>query len=462
MTIRRAAFDAAIAAVLGLFLAPCLFAHPTADDFIYASNARAGFGAAWVQEYLGWNGRYASNALVLATPLALGETGYRAAAALTLALTVAAAYGFIQAWAGPALARRDALTGAGVFAALYFSQVPSLGESVYWYTSAATYQLWVVPVLAHAALLIRYGRLDRPTIADRAGLVLAGVLLVAAAGFNEVVMLFMLAAHAIWLASALRDRSPARLRAATFFVVAAASALAVLVAPGNAARRAMYAGTHQLGRSVGMTLLQTLRFDADWASSGALLLSTVLFIPFAERLPSAPRQRWIPAIGLALLVPMAAFPAYWETGMLGQHRTMDVAYFAFLVLWFGGVPAWVAAPRPSASWRSFTDAWSGPAAILLLAALAVTRNGYALGSDLATGRLAGFDREMRARRAALEACRDRGADLCEIDPLRSTPSAFTIVDVSPDPDAWVNAAYARYFRVPHVRARAAALPDVRH
>jgi hypothetical protein len=44
------AFNLALAAILGPFLAACLFVHPMADDFIYASNARFGFWTAWLRE----------------------------------------------------------------------------------------------------------------------------------------------------------------------------------------------------------------------------------------------------------------------------------------------------------------------------------------------------------------------------------------------------------------------------
>src|SRR5262249_41882900 len=147
----------------------------------------------------------------------------------------------------------------------------------YWYTSAATYQLWVVPALAQVALVIRYGRLERPTIGDRLMLGLAGVLLIAVAGFNEVVMLMMLLLYAVWFAWGVRERSADRFRIAGFFAVILVCAAAVLLSPGNAVRQSMYSGVrHQLVRSAGWTALQTLRFGANWLSSGALLAAAIL------------------------------------------------------------------------------------------------------------------------------------------------------------------------------------------
>src|SRR5581483_4085417 len=129
--------------------------------------------------------------------------------------------------------------------------------------------------------------------------------------------------------------------------------LLVLLAPGNAVRQSEYVGVrHELGRSLFWTLLQTLRFGATWVASGPLLLATVLFVStigrWRESQGAAVRsQRWWPAlaVGMLILIPAATFPAYWETGTLGQHRTVDVAYFVFLVLWFVAAGLGPTAPR---------------------------------------------------------------------------------------------------------------------
>ena len=473
MTSRRSAFELALVAVLGLYLAGCLFASPIADDFVYASNVRGGFWNAWVREYLGWNGRYASNALVLGTPLLFGVAAYRVAAAMIISSTAAAVYVFVRASAADALTRREALTCSLTFCAVYLSQMPSLGEGVYWYTSAATYQLWVVPALVQLGLVIRYSRLDHHTLWDRLTLALAAVLLIAAAGFNEVVMLMMLSVYGVWLGWNLRHGSPDRMRVAGFFAIAGVCALVVLLSPGNVVRQSMYPGVrHQLMRSTGLTVLQTLRFCADWGSNGALLIATVLFVPIAEkwlrrwpRDPGRARQAFAILIaGMTLVVPLATFPAYWETGLLGQHRTINVAYFAFLVLWFAAVLMWLASgSRHVVVVQSFSREWRRPLGIVLLAALALTRNSYALGADLVSGRLAGFDRQMRDRFAQLQSCHARGERSCQIDPLLNKPGSFFVLDVSQNPHHWVNAAYARYFDVAAVRSRPSGVDDdVRH
>jgi hypothetical protein len=217
-----------------------------------------------------------------------------------------------------------------------------------------------------------------------------------------------------------------------------------------------------------LSAFQTARFCADWLSNGAVLVAAVVFVPIAESWrrrhpqprPGAARLLRLLIAGLALVVPIAAFPAYWETGTLGQHRTANAAFFAFLLLSFCAIPTWLAARgEPPNALLALGRQWRWPLAALLVAALAFTRNSYALGSDLVSGRLARFDREMRDRYALLDACRRRGAHTCDIDPFAERPASFFVLDVSPEPTDWVNVAYARYFGLAQVRARTADIKD---
>jgi hypothetical protein len=244
------------------------------------------------------------------------------------------------------------------------------------------------------------------------------------------------------------------------FAFTAICALLVMLSPGNGTRRSMYPAHYQLAHSVGMSALQTLRFVGDWASSGSLLLATLLFAPLARKLWSRSAQTpriakaafWLSVAGLVLVVPVGVFPAYWETGILGQHRTVNTAHFAFLLLWFLAVSMWVVSGnRHAAALTSFGREWRVPLAFLLFAALALTRNSYALGVDFVDGRFQAFHREMAAREQALGECRASARTICEIGAIRTRPASFFVLDISADSHDWVNVAYARYFGLDEVR-----------
>jgi hypothetical protein len=469
---RLAVFNIAVGAILGLYLTACAFAHPIADDFIYASSVRAGLWNAWVREYVGWNGRYASNALLLTSPLAFGSlAAYRLAAAGMLAATVAAVYFFVHTLSAGGLTRQETLAGSLTLCALYVSQAPSIGESLYWYTSAAVYQAPLVIVLLHLTLVLRYTRLARPAAGDRLSLVAAALLLVIAAGFNEVIELLLLALYGILFVSTRRQAGTAHRLSGVFLAVTILCGLAVLLSPGNAVRQAMYSTRQQPARSVVMTALQTVRFTSAWVTSGSLLLATVAFVPIADKVRrrimadrgDARECLRLAAVGLVLVVPIAVLPAYWETNVLGQHRTVNVACFSFLILWFLAAASWLGTgTRQADALKLFGHQVSAPTAVLLVLALGLTGNSYVLGSDLISGRLAAFNREMNGRYTALAACKQSGQRDCAIDEILVKPASFYIVDISDDPANWVNLSYGRYFGLMQVRLKHPGGSYVRH
>jgi hypothetical protein len=451
-------FGLALLAIVSMFVAACMFAHPIADDLDFASAAHeAGLVTAWRQQYLTWNGRYTSNLLALMVPIAGGALApYGAPLAAMLAAIAGAVYALLRAAAGASLTRIQAAAAALTVTALYLCEMPSLGEGVYWYTSAVTYQAAIVAAVLHAACVVRTRRGGLLTFAC------ALVLLAAAVGFNEVVMLMMLAAYAALLGAVVVQGRPGKAPFVILLAVAAASALIVACSPGNAARVQEYPLRHQVGRSLAMTGLQTIRFLAAWLSSGPLLIASLLWLPIADRLLSAaavrPHQRLALRLclaGILLVVPLAAFPAYWATGTLGQQRTMNLAWFAFLVLWFGMLALWSASGSLRATAACALAApLRTPLALLLVMSLALTHNSYSVGSDFVTGRFRQFDREMQARDRTLDGCRNDRRTACDIDPIRTRPASFFVLDITDNPRNWVNVAYARYYHVGQVRMRA--------
>lgn len=461
---------AAFAAAIAPFVILAAYAYPTADDFDYAMDTRLeGYWPAFSHQYTGWNGRFASNFLVLANPMVPGSTTiYRMVAAAMFAVTIAAIYVFIRAIAGPALDRRVAAVCALAWCGAYLAGVPALGENFYWYTGAVTYQLSSVLLLAQVALFVR--ALRQRTASHTFTLVaLSGLLVVFVVGMNEIAMLLAVAFYGAFGAfAALRGNRRATAASAVCFAAAVAAGLAVWLAPGNAVRAALYPTKHELVRSVAMTAMQTVRFGATWATAGTLLLATMLFIPLAERIAATdrfwrelPRREFITLLVAPFAaIPLGIFPAFWATGLLGQHRTVSVAYAAFVALWFvatlavagrGLIPgSALAAPAP------FRPAL----ACALAVAIAFTGNGYTVMTDLMTGRARRFAEAMAGRSAMLAVCRPAGTRPCVIPRLPDPPRVTYVSDEAADAE-WAVQSHARYLGVSHVEL-APAPDDVRH
>jgi len=446
------------------------YIHPGADDFTYAlTTQRDGYWRAFRDQYLMWNGRYTSNLFELAGPMVWRSlVWYRIVAVVVIAATFAAAFSIVRAVAGRAWTREQAVVCALGLTALDLAGLPALGENIYWYTSSATYQLSSVLILLQIALALPM--LCRDARAGWVRKAAAAVLLVAVSGMNEVAMLLIAGFYAVVAALGFVEQRPRAARtAAVMFGGVVAAGLAVWLAPGNAVRTAMYPVRHEVVRSAVLTMVQTARFGVEWATAGSLLLASILFLPLGAAiaradtaLGSISRRGAVTLVaGAFATIPIAVFPPYWATGLLGQHRTIAVAYSMFLPLWFAALTALV-----SAGWLPTPGGWlldrrvRLAAAVLLVASLAFTHNGYRVAVDLAYGRPAAFDRETSARDAALRTCgASHGRDAtCLVAPIVTRPESLFVLDVSADPTDWVNAAYAAYFGVGRVIAAPARGP----
>jgi hypothetical protein len=139
------------------------YVHPYLDDFAYAlAGQRSGLLERWLHEYRHWNGRWASNVLVLRGPLVLGlENGmafYRLVPVLLMLLTVVGAAALVRSLFGEWLGKHRVWLIAALFLLLYLHLMPHRGEGVYWYTGAISYQLPSALLLFHLAVMVRLWR----------------------------------------------------------------------------------------------------------------------------------------------------------------------------------------------------------------------------------------------------------------------------------------------------------------
>ncbi len=457
-------FGVAVLAVLAPYAVLAFYAHPSADDLTYAlTTQRDGYWTAYRDQFFNWNGRFTSNFLELGGPMVWGSTtAYRLAGLLMIVGTGVSMYAIVRVLTRDVWTIGEAIAAALGLTALDLGSLPTLGENVYWYTGAATYQL--APILIALQVAVTIPLLTGDTSHRRVRTAAAVVLLVAAVGMTEVAMLIVVAFYAVLASAAIIDnRTQLRQPALLMLGVSALAGIVVWLAPGNSVRGSLFPARHELIRSGLFTVLQTVRFAAEWATSGPLLLASLLYIPCGRAIArrSAIFQGMtrvdavLLAIGAFATIPLAVFPAYWATGMLGQHRTISVAYFVFLLLWFAALTAMLAV-----GWLAETDGWLQPArsrwtiAVLLIASLPLTRNGYGVIDDLRRGRAAAFDRQMSRRYETLKICQQHADASCELERIVDRPESFSVLDVSHDPTDWVNAAYAGYFHVREVRAAA--------
>lgn len=424
------------------------YAHPVADDYCYAAKSAGQALWAWSRgEWLYWNGRYASNLIMAHGPLSGNGPylpWYRLVPPLLMALTWAGLACLVRRASQYKMPNAHTALAALVLLVVYMNIMPDLGEGFYWFTGAVTYQLGSILLLFHLALLIPQSG-SPSALRLLSGLVLAVVIV----GMSEIHMLLMLCLHTALLGLALYRRKQV---AAALLLLAATTGGAALMylAPGNTVRGAMFAGTHELGRSLGMSFLQTLRFSTKWLLSPALLSAGLLYLPvhgwLRTHVPAFARllgMPWWPAALLPFLLIMATtFPAYWNTGLLGQHRTINVAALFFVPLTVFNLALWLERWPRGAYWAAMNGRW---AVVLAFLSFNLTGNGLAAYTDLLGGSAMEYDRVLAAREELVERAAAEPKAVVEFRRLAAPPRTLPSYEQRGPLQDWMLHCQARYF-----------------
>ena len=453
------------------FLVLTFYSHPALDDFVFGELLRTkSIGAYMASVYWHNSGRYAATLstvviqvfgrypaaypwLVLAGLLALVITLYAAAIATA-----------------PAGAKQLAGPIGSVLVVACLLNLPKPADGIYWLTGEVAY-LYPVALMALLVALLAW-LTAHPAARGRWAAWVAAVTLAAfIPGYSELTALLLpLVAAGGWLA--LRPRRPGAGWVAVVAATVVGSVLtlatpahyghwqpatqppAVLQAAARASLHVGYSVLNWLGNSLlGLWLLLALPLSGAYvrAAGGQGLL---------QRLT---RPLWLWPL-LTLLGLWSSFFFY----MLAAHdapvpRVKNLLYFYFvagLVL-----SAHAAFRRLPARYRALLLA--APVRMALAVALLLafctdhnprllpTRAGQGLNPvlqayrDWLSGDAARYDQQQRARDAQVRAAPPSAAPL-RLAPLRTLPPTLFYADISADPTAWGNVAYATFLGYPAV------------
>jgi hypothetical protein len=426
----------AIALLLSIapFLVVAFFCHPAADDYCHAAKTlELGFVGVQRYWYSSWNGKYFSMMLFSLHPLVYGSIGaYKAVAIIVILLTFASIFSFLNTVLKSSFPLIDKLIAATFITALFSNHMPEVTEGYYWMPGSITYQLAGILTLFFFSSTIK-------TFEARKGrkalwFTLSCILLVAIAGCAEtsmVVVFLLLVSIAV---KAFRNKVRTRWFWLSFLVLTTLCALVVIIAPGNSVRSSFFPNRHRLLFSLGFSLAQEVRFLFKWFSNPALVLGTILFVPIAVKLSDRidllrKRLYTHPLIYLLLLlgvVFMGFFPAYWSTGLLGQHRTVNLVYFYFLVGWFINLAIWVSCFKQKWRLGATLPRYVYFVAFLLIPlSLLSTNNTKKAFGDLLSARAYRYDVEMKSRDFQIEQCLKKNSADCSVQMPRNLPATIT-------------------------------------
>lgn len=453
-------FQKAVLVLLLAALTPYLwlsfYAHPAADDFFFpAFISRENIWESFLQRYLEWSGRYSSTFLAFLNPLYQGPGSYGIFPLILITGTWAAVHYMIRPVLQAHVSSLQHLNISLVIVLIYLHMMPDLAEGIYWFSASVSYQAGIIAALFYAGLLIRYRR-GNYLLNKSVHFVATGILLFLAMGFNEVQTLLLLSFHFLYAAQAVIRKKKISGMKVLILLIAVSGAGIMIFSPGNEVRSAYYDVNHRLFHSLGYSFLQSIRFSMSWILDPALLLFIFwsagknILDPTAEKL-NVPA--WMFALIGGWIVFACAFPAYWSTDILGQHRTINTACLFFIMAACLFVPGLLTG---QSKYKSRISGWISQNEkvvwISLIILLISTRNGWTIVQDLGSGHAATFNREMADRWKHLADPSLQGQDV-QVDTLTVRPTSLYILDPTSDTAYWVNQCQAKYFGLHSVALR---------
>jgi hypothetical protein len=428
------------------------YASPVADDFIYAARGRENpLLGLLIHQYLGWSGRYCANILVFINPIAYNSfLIYKLVPVVLIVLIILSHLFFVASLMGKHQNRMQSVIIALLISGLFLYQMPILSEGIYWYTGAVTYQLATVFVTFYISLLIRYtqGWLLFNSKVIHIGLLT--LLLIAGIGFNEVHLIALALFAGISLFVVMKKKLQHRTFFMYLFVITFVFSCMMFFAPGNENRASMAVSNHRFLYSLALSFAQVIRFFLDWTSSIPLLIVSFLYYFLNRKLSennplfsvSFYVSPFYSTVMLFVVIFIAVFPPYWATGMLGQHRTLNVAYHLFLICWFINLTVFFNFYKNElAGIKTLNTKIQGGLLVVTVVALFFSKNGYDVLTDLFYGKARAFDKQMTARYAQLKS----PADTIYFNPIQDPPKSLFLYDVKDDPADWLNRSYTMYF-----------------
>ena len=434
------------------------YIHPAGDDFTYAFlGNKSDFLSAWLDEYNLWNGRYFSNLLVLNNPLTYTHIGlieYRIILFLIYLTLLFSLFYFFRTFLSEVYTFISCLFLVLLFNVVYLSQIPTLAEGMYWYTGVVTYQLGIIFTLLYLSFLYNY-LIEKYLMANKYVHILSLIsCLFALIGSNEVLMLLILFFHIILLV--LVYKKNIRLRVLFFWLCLLIFLLSAVVyfAPGNKIREAYFVGvSHHFWFSIAFSLLQCFRFVFEWLNNLVIIMLSVIFIPINSILTQRIflfknnffLRPWISLLSLFALIFCCVFPAYWSTGILGQHRTVNVAYFFFIILWFVNLSIWI--NTYPTLFNRFKSKYTLLLSLLCILIIATTRNSRGVIEDISSGNCNAFNQELKQRYSRLNRINPNLNKAIYLDTLTAKPVSIFIYDIRNDPKYFPNLGYQRYWNL---------------
>ena len=456
------------AAVVIVFNMLAPYAHPSSDDLCLANGIqRDGLLKHLWLHYQQWSGRYSGNALYGTYPVIFGMfTGYKYIPVVLIISLIAASAFLLSSLFRLKIFDSRVLLPSLCFIAVFLLGMLSPASGLYWMAGALSYQPANIFLLIILGLMFRIAYAQKQQGEYEYTLIVLIIAMAIAIGFNETAMIALIAVSLLFVLLHLRAGWSVLWPWAIVLVTALVCFGVVYLSPGNEIRASEFQQGHNIGRAIRGSLDIGGRVLVIWISNPVLLIATLL-VPFSvSRLYGAsPRsftisRRWVFAmVVLTLTIPFAfQFPAWWAMGGWAPARTIDAAYFVFLVSWFmtaGGICIYF-----MNSGKLIPDLGTHfPVNAIILLAISILFTITVLNSN--SFKLAQLDRAkhakpwhqyMQQRYALIDKAVNEGrSSLVVPDYDKTYPRTIYFNDIMHNSRDWRNICYAQYFGLQRIK-----------
>ncbi len=415
------------------FLYLFAFTHPIADDLSFGYQAKqAPLFDVLLNSYFYSNGLYSGNFFMFLFPISLNELVYYRLFLVTCFVVFCASSFYFITTVFPSIKHLDKIIITLFFVLTVLGSTTHLSEAFYWQTSVIYYQLSLCFSLCYFGLLIQYFQQSFIVNKTIHQLILV-LMLILIIGMKESIALIMgFIAALLFYYSQFKAKENK-----SFFTIQLLVAMVfisiLVVAPGNDFRMGVYPDNKNFSRSLLFTIMQMGRFTATWlfACSGIVFVFIVAEL-HQKAVPLLKKLDW----RIALLVFfgilfLCIFPAYWATGILGQHRTLNIAslfFVLFLLALAISKGEYLKQLIPFSFYKK---------GLFFVVIFLIAGNGFMVVLDIFSGRVSSYDKQLTERAKIITATHS----IAKLPLLTNVPKSLFVVDVQQDTTHWINKAY---------------------
>ncbi len=420
--------------------------HPSVDDdYCFAYMTRDyGFWEAQKFYYEGWSGRYISNMIFHATPLAFGVFWFvKVMPFLILGLLFHAIYTLVGEVLQPS--RPNQLLLTATFLSIFIIFSPSIVDTFYWYSSVFIFPTSFSFFLYLIVVVLRFYQPQYQRIQYLIAL-LAATLVFFIVGSNEVMMLFVIGfCGAVWGYILLFHRRFETLFFALMLIGLYFAYFWVVQAKGNQVR---LVGGNVLGGAIALSLKNALKSTVFDGLKWSIILApfAYLYLCFLPEITAVKAifkaNVWMVILGLFTLLFMMFFVIHYGNDMGVPDRVKNVIFAVFLVGYFYIFTIIKYSYSVDYKIKTPLIAYGVATLFVVFFMFQYGQNLKIMYADIRLGIAKRYDQEMTQR---YDQIRTSKSDTVYVAPLKNIPKSLCFDDIKTNEQHLWNKCYATYF-----------------